>query len=309
MERRELLERTLSAVGLGLLRANRAGSEAFGQGAQRAVRTQHRFSELRAHDGTPLFHRDWGSGPPTLFLHGWGLNSTFWEYQMAFLASHGFRAISFDRRGHGRSGDPGRGYDYSTLADDVAAVVEGLDLRDVTLVGHSVGGAEAVRYVTRHGTKRVARLMLVSATLPFLLKAPDNPAGVDRSAFDALRTALSRNRAKWLADNAAPFWTPDTSSELKDWGHVIPWQCSLHAMLELTHTMSETDFRNELRAVRLRTLLIHGTADHSVPLPFGRATAEAIGGAELREYEGAPHGLPLTHIERFNADVAEFAGS
>jgi pimeloyl-ACP methyl ester carboxylesterase len=154
----------------------------------------------------------------------------------------------------------------------------------------------------------VRRLVLVGATLPFFLKTPDNPAGVDRAAFDGLRAALATNRIKWLSDNAPPFWMPDSSPALMDWGHVMPWQCSLRAMLELTHTMSETDLRAELRALRIRTLLVHGTADRSVPIQFARATAALIEQCELREYEGAPHGLPLTHMERFNADLTEFVG-
>src|SRR5262245_55545603 len=177
---------------------------------------------------------------------------------MAGLVARGYRAIALDRRSHGRSGDPGRGYDYDTLADDVASLFDALDIRDATIVGHSLGGAEAVRYVTRHGSKRVSRLVLVAPTLPYLLKRADNPAGVDRQAFDALRAALGRNRAKWLSDNSPPFWMPDSSRELMEWGHAMPWQTSLYAMLQLTHTMSETDFRAELRLLTVPTTLVHG---------------------------------------------------
>src|SRR5262249_15726111 len=151
--------------------------------------------------------------------HGWGLHSAFWEYQVTFLAGEGFRCVAFDRRSHGRSADPGRGYDFDTLADDLAAVVNGLDLRNVVLVGHSMGGAEAVRYLSRHGARWVARVVLVGATLPFLLKTPDNPEGVDKRAFDGLRAALSADRPKWLADNSGPFWMPTTSAAMMDWGH------------------------------------------------------------------------------------------
>jgi len=243
-----------------------------------------------------------------MFLHGWGLNSNFWEYQMAFVTDAGYRAVAYDRRSHGRSGDPGRGYDYDALADDLAVVIDSLNLRDITLVAHSLGCGEAVRYLTRHGARRVSGLMLVGATLPFILKTPDNPAGVDPVAFDRLRAALAKNRAKWLSDNSPPFWMPDSPPELMDWGHIMPWQCGLRCMLELTHTMSETDFRAELRALRLRTRLVHGTADRSVPIQFARATAALIEQSQLHEYEGAPHGLPLTHMERFNAELAEFVG-
>jgi non-heme chloroperoxidase len=306
MNRRDVVKQALvGATGVGLI-GRAAASELADNVAALPLATDDRKSDLRAKDGTYLFHRDWGSGRPVVFLHGWGLNSSFWEYQMAFVADHGFRAVSFDRRSHGRSGDPGRGYDYDTLANDVAAIVDGLNLREITLVAHSLGGGEAVRYLTRHGIRRVTGLVLVGATLPYIVKAPDNPTGVDKRAFDGLREALGRNRAKWLSDNSPPFWMPDSSPELRDWGHIMPWQCSLRAMLELTHVMSETDFRAELRALPTRTLIVHGTADRSVPIQFARATAALIHDAQMREYDGAPHGLPLTHMERLNADLLEF---
>ncbi len=293
MKRRDALQAIAGAAGFGLVPVLNSAA---------ASPQASRKPEIRARDGTLLFHRDWGTGKPVVFLHGWGLHSAFWEYAMAFVVDHGFRAIAFDRRSHGRSGDPGRGYDYDTLAGDVATVLDALELRGATLVGHSLGGAEAVRYLTRHGPRRVTRLVLVAATLPFLLKTDNNP-GVDKSTFDALRATLGRNRAQWLADNSAPFWTPDSSPALIDWGHAMPWQSSLYAMRELTRTMSETDFRAELRSLAVPTTVIHGTADRSVPIGFGRATAQLIRGAELREYDGAPHGLPLTHMERFHTDL------
>jgi pimeloyl-ACP methyl ester carboxylesterase len=306
MRRREALERALlSSLGLGFVARSTAGaSERLKYNADAGI--ADRTYDMRARDGTYLFHRDWGSGPPVLFLHGWGLNSEFWEYQMQCVVDAGFRAVAFDRRGHGRSGDSGRGYDIDTLADDVSLVVDRLALRDTTVVAHSLGCGEAVRYLTRHGSRRVAALLLAGATLPFLARSPDNPTGIDRAVFDALRARLATNRAQWVADNAAPFWTPDASPALVAWGNAMPLHSTLQSMIALSRTMSETDFRSELRSLRVRTRIVHGTVDRSVPLHFGRATAALVNGSQLTEYEGAPHGLPLTHMERFNAELLAF---
>lgn len=255
---------------------------------------------------TPLFYRDWGSGPVVVFSHGWALNSDFWQYQMLYLAAKGFRCVAYDRRGHGRSEDPGRGYDYETLAGDLAALVERLDLRNITLVGHSMGCGEVVRYLSRYGRRRVVRLVLVGGTLPYLLQTADNPDGVPGGYFDAWRKALSSDFPKWRSENEGTFWTAEASEPMKEWGRHLPMQCSLQAAVETTRAMTETDFRNELRAIRVPTLLVHGTLDKSIPIGFARRAAQLIPGSRLVEYEGAPHGLPLTHIDRFNQELAAF---
>lgn len=257
-------------------------------------------------DGASLFYRDWGAGRPVVFVHAWALSSDFWEYQMIHLVGEGLRCVAYDRRSHGRSSDPGRGCDYDRLADDLATVIETLELREVTLVGHSMGGGEVIRYLSRHGTGRVARAVLVAATAPLIVKRADYPEGLDVGIMDGLRSALSRDRAKWAADNTAPFWAATTSPEMMQWGQRMFLQCSLKAMIDATRIMTETDFRAELRAITVPTLIVHGTADHSVPVRFGRLAAQLLPGGRFEEYEGAPHGLPITEMDRFNRDLVAF---
>jgi len=278
--------------------------------AQRAdghsVSTQ---SCLTGHDGVRLFHRDWGQGKPVVFLSGWALSGDCWRYQMLPLSEQGFRTVAYDRRGHGRSDDPGRGFDYDSLADDLAAVLDGLDLRDVTLVAHSMAGGEAVRYLTRHGGRgRVARVLFVAPTLPFLLKTSDNPEGIDGQLFDYVREVWRRDYAQWLADNERPFFMPDTPQPIMDWGRGLMMQCSLKAVIECNKAMVETDFRAELRGLSVPCLVIQGDRDASAPLPVtGARAARLIPGGRLKIYEGAPHGLFLTHADRLNADLIAFA--
>jgi pimeloyl-ACP methyl ester carboxylesterase len=225
---------------------------------------------------------------------------------MMGLAGEGFRAVAYDRRGHGRSGDPGTAFDYDRLADDLRALIDALDLRGITLVGHSMGGGEVIRYLSRHGADRVARAVLIAPTAPLIVKAPDYPDGVDKVALDALRAALLRDRAKWVGDDLAAFWAGAASPELMEWGRRMPLECSLKAMVEATRVMSETDFRAELRRMPVPTLVVHGTADHSVPVEFGRLTASLLPHGRIEEYEGAPHGLPITHGERLLRDLVAF---
>ncbi len=258
-------------------------------------------------DGTALFYRDWGTGTPVLFMASAGLNSAMWAYQMVPFVHAGYRCVAFDRRGHGRSSDPGRGYDFDTLSDDLAAVLEVLDLRDVTLVGHSMGCGEIVRYLTRHGSGRVARIALLAPTTPFLLKTADNPHGIEKSLFESVRVAWLRDYPKWLAENARPFVMPDTSPHIIQWAMDLILQGSLQAAIECNVAVTETDFRGELVRIDRPALIIHGTADQSAPIDItGRPTAKLIPGSELKVYEGAPHGLFLTHIERLNGDLLQF---
>lgn len=262
---------------------------------------------VQARDGTELFVRDWGTGQAVLFLAGWTLPSDFWSYQMVGLAGRGFRAVAYDRRGHGRSSDPGRGYDFDTLADDLASVIERLALRDVTLVGHSMASGEIARYFARHGGERVARALFVAPTTPYLMQAPDNPDGIERSVLASLRAPLARDFPRWIAANAKPFFTPETSAELIDWGKQLMLRTSLHAVVECARALAETDFRADLARCDVPSLVIHGDRDLSAPLPLtGRRTAELLPNARLVVYEGAPHGLPLTHIERLDTDLLAF---
>jgi pimeloyl-ACP methyl ester carboxylesterase len=258
-------------------------------------------------DGTLLAYRDWGAGQPVLFLHSLGVNSELWAYQMADLLDHGYRCVAFDRRGHGRSSDPGHGYDADTLADDVAAVMETLDLRGAVLVGHSMAGGEIVRYLSRHGSSRVAKAVLVAPTTPFVIKAADNPHGVDPAMFEATKASWRKDFPKWVSDNAAPFFAPDTSPEMMRWGVHMLTQIPLLVQLACNRVVTDTDYRPDLKAIRIPILVIQGDRDASAPLELtGRPTAEMIPGARLSVYEGAPHGLMLTHMDRFNVELREF---
>jgi non-heme chloroperoxidase len=264
---------------------------------------------IAANDGTALYYKDWGTGKPVLFVSSWAMNSDMWQYQMVPMVQRGARCIAYDRRGHGRSSQPGYGYDYDTLADDLAAIIEHLDLRELTLVGHSMAPGEIVRYLTRHGSARVARLVFIAPTTPFMLQTPDNPYGIPGEFAEQMRAAWLKDFPGWLADNARPFVMPDTSSQILQWGLNQMLQASLHAVIECNRAVTETDFRAELPKIALPTLIIHGTADASAPLDLtGRRTAKLMPNSELRVYEGAPHGLMLTHIERLNRDLIAFVG-
>jgi non-heme chloroperoxidase len=263
-------------------------------------------------DGTALFYKDWGAGGAVVFIHGTPVNSDIWQYQMNFLAGQGLRCVAYDRRGHGRSGQPWHGYDYDTLADDLDALIEHLRLRDVTLVGHSMGGGEVVRYLSRHGSRRVARAVLVAATAPFPLKTADNPEGLDAGVFEGLRATMGRDSARFIASGAPGFFGAglpgvSVSPETMQWGVGLCFQTSLRAMLECNRALAETDFRAEMSRIDVPVLVIHGDADQSAPLALtGRRSARLIPGSRLVVYEGAPHGLLITHTDRLNADLLHF---
>lgn len=301
MDRRTLVRSIAAAVGIGA-----AGSHQPAIGAQTPAR-RPRPATIDTRDGALLYWKEWGEGKPVLFLHSWANSSDLWQYQMHHLSTAGLRCIAYDRRGHGRSNDPGKGYDFDTLADDLDAVIDTLGLREITLVGHSMGCGEIVRYLSRHGDKRVARIVLVGPTLPFLLKTADNPEGFDKAIAERVRNAWTKDFPRWLADNRRPFFVPDTSSAMMDWGSHLSYQTSLHAAIECSRAFIETDFRAELPQVTVPTLIVQGDADVSAPLErTGRRTAALIPGSQLRVYEGAPHGLMLTHIDRLNADLLAF---
>lgn len=265
-------------------------------------------SRITTRDGAQLFHRDWGKGKPILFVAGWSLSSEMWNYQTVPLVERGFRCIAFDRRGHGRSDEPGRGYDYDTLADDMATVIDRLDLRDVTLVAHSFGGGEAVRYLTRHGARRVKRLVLIAPSTPYLTKTADNPGGVDPKAFEHLRAVIARDYPKWMEDNEEPFVVSSTSRGTRAWLKGLMLQCSLPALLECNKIMTRTDFRPEVRAITVPTEVIHGDIDRSFPVELtGRPTTALIAGSRLTVVEGAPHAIFVTHADRLNADIERIA--
>lgn len=256
-----------------------------------------------------LFVRDWGDGPAMLFVHGWGLASESWSYTMLPLVARGFRCIAYDRRGHGRSADPGRGYDYDSLADDLARVIADRGLTDVTLVGHSMAAGELVRYMSRHRGRGVSRLVFVApAGTPFMLRTADNVRGIDGALFEAGRQRAARDLPGELAANLPSFFAADASPAMRAWIQHMMEGASLQALIECNRAMTSTDFRAELPRIARPTLVIHGDADASVPLDFtGRPTAAAIPGARLTVYEGARHGLILSHAARLAGDIAAFA--
>jgi pimeloyl-ACP methyl ester carboxylesterase len=264
-------------------------------------------SYIETRDGVRLYRREWGVGAPVLFVHSWAVSSRLWDYQFAALGEAGLRCIAYDRRGHGRSDEPAGGYDFDSLADDLADVIEALDLDELTLVGHSMGPGEITRYLTRHGDARVKRQVFVAPALPFLKQTQDNPAGIPAEIFEAMRDAWRRDFPKWVVDNTPPFFTPETSPEMMRRGAEMLLQTSLPVALACNRAVIDTDFRAELTQISKPTLLIHGDTDASTPLAItGRPTAALIPDCELKIYEGAPHGLMFTHAERLNADLLAF---
>ena len=311
MDRRNLLKSAaLVIAAAGFAAGTGVTASAETNNKTQAKETPMRMPFIAAKDGTPLFYKDWGSGKPVVFLSSWAMSSALWQYQMAPMVSHGLRCVAYDRRGHGRSAEPGNGYDYDTLADDLAAVLEELDLRDVMLIGHSMAPGEMVRYLTRHGSGRVSRMIFVAPTTPFGLKTPDNPQGVEREVFDRARAAWSLDYPKWLTENARGFVVADTSQAMIDWAMRLMMVPSLKTLLDCNQAIIETDFRAELPTVKVPTLIIQGDKDLSAPLDLtGRRTAKLMPNARLVVYEGAPHGLMLTHIDRLNRDLIGFAES
>jgi len=311
MERRVLLKSAAAiAASAGIVGVARAQSA--GESAKAGASKARGKAWIEAGDGTHLFFRDWGSGQPMVFAAPWGLNTDWWEYQMSYLAGHGMRCVGYDRRGHGRSGEPASGYDFDNLADDMAAVFDQLDLRNVTLVGQSMGCGEIVRYLSRHGRARVARVVLVSTITPFIMKTSDNPDGVDEATLEQTPAMLSMDRAHVIAAAVPSFFGEPmnkVSPEMAEWWvRMMVDRCSLRVMIELQRMFTRTDFRPELRAIATPTLLIHGDHDVSVPIErTGRKTAELIPGCHLKVYENAAHGLPITHKDRLSADLLEFA--
>ncbi len=217
-------------------------------------------------DGVRLFYRDWGVGKPVLFVHSWAMNADLWQYQMVHLSSQGLRCIAYDRRGHGRSADPGRGYTADRLADDLAELINGLGLCNLTLVGHSMGCGEIVRYLARHGSSRVERIALVAPSLPFLLKTSDNPDGEESAVLENFRAVVATDFPKWLSENARPFFVPETSQTTVDWGINMCLQSSLKAVLDCNRVDAETDYRPDLSELTVPALVVQGDRDVSTPL-------------------------------------------
>lgn len=270
------------------------------------------MTTITTRDGTRIYYKDWGSGQPVLFSHGWPLSADAWEDQMFFLARNGYRAVGHDRRGHGRSSQPWHGNDLDTYADDLAGLVQALDLRDVVHVGHSTGGGEVARYIGRHGTSRVGKAVLVSATPPFMLKRPANSDGVPIEVFDQIRSNVLADRTTFWRDLSMTFFSynrPDAkiSEGVRE---QFVHQCmmtGLPACYLGTFNWSETDLTDDLKKFDVPTLIVHGDDDQIVPIKGSAVlAARVIPRSTLKVYEGAPHGLPTTHKDRLNHDLLAF---
>ena len=261
-----------------------------------------------------LFYEDLGTGKPVVFIHGWPLNHEMWEYQLAELPKHGLRCIAYDRRGFGKSDRPWGNYDYDTLADDLKALLEQLDLRQVTLVGFSMGGGEIARYISKYGTERLEKVVLISAVTPFMLKTDDNTEGVSKENFDEMVDKLSQDRPAFLADFGKKFYgvtmlSHPVSQQLLDWNQMLCLMSSAKATVDCVRSFSETDFRDDVPQITIPTLIIHGDADKTVPIAVsGNKTAALLPHAIYKVYEDAPHGLFITEKDRLNADLMEFVG-
>jgi non-heme chloroperoxidase len=306
VRRRDLLGSIATAAAVLAAPATSTGA------AQRAPSRRPR--DIVTADGTRLHHRDWGAGRPIVFVAPWALSSRWWDYHLASLGAAGFRCVAFDRRGHGRSDEPDGGYDFDTLADDLSSVISALDLRDVLLVGHSMGAAEVVRYLSRHRAARVTQAALIGTITPLIVKTADNPDGAAPESLERARQGLMRDRAGSIASAAGAFFgTPRNTvadSTLESWTRSILDGSSLKVMLDLHRAMTTTDFRPDLQAIRVPTLLVHGDADASAPLALtSRRTHGLIKGSTLTIYEGAAHGLVVTHAERLHQDLLAFAGT
>ncbi|MCU1428174.1 MAG: Non-heme chloroperoxidase [Actinomycetia bacterium] len=267
---------------------------------------------ITTQDGTEIFYKDWGMGQPVVFSHGWPLNADAWDDQMFFMASNGFRTVAHDRRGHGRSSQPWNGNDMDTYADDLAAVIDALDLHDVVLVGHSTGGGEVTRYMGRHGTSRVRKAVLVGAIPPLMLKTAANPGGTPIDAFDAIRAGLTADRSQFYKDLSAPFYGANrkgstVSQGVRDAFWLWSMQVGFKAAYDCVRVFSETDLTKDLERIDVPTLIVQGDDDQIVPIDdSGRLSVKIVKDAELKVYPGAPHGLFQTHKDQFNADLLAF---
>ena len=270
------------------------------------------MSTITAKDGTTIYYKDWGSGQPITFSHGWPLNADAWDAQMLFFGQQGFRVIAHDRRGHGRSGQTWEGNEMNTYADDLAALFEALDLNNAIMVGHSTGGGEVVRYLSRHGSRRVAKAVLISAVPPVMVKSATNPGGTPIEALDAIRAGVTSDRSQFYKDLTLPFFGYNRpGAKISEGVRENFWyqgmQSGVKGSYDCIKAFSETDFTEELKKIETPMLVMHGDDDQIVPFPdSGALTAKLVKGATLKVYPGFPHGMPIIHADIINKDLLDF---
>jgi non-heme chloroperoxidase len=271
------------------------------------------MSTIKVKDGTEIYYKDWGSGQPIVFSHGWPLSADDWDTQMMFFLNHGYRVIAHDRRGHGRSSQPGDGHDMDHYADDLAALTEHLDLKNAIHVGHSTGGGEVTRYIARHGESRVAKAVLISSVPPLMVKTAANPGGLPKEVFDGFQAQVAANRAQFYVDlPAGPFYGYNRTGAKASQGVIDNWwrqgmMGGIKAHYDGIVAFSQTDFTEDLKKFSVPTLVMHGDDDQIVPYAdSGPLSAKLVKGAILKTYKGFPHGMPTTNAEQINADLLAF---
>jgi non-heme chloroperoxidase len=315
MSRRHLLIGGAAAVGVtGLSITTIAGQTKLAStlAPHRKNQGEARMNAITTKDGTTIFYKDWGTGPTVVFSHGWPLNADAWDAQMLFLGQNGYRVIAHDRRGHGRSSQPWDGNNMDTYADDLGELLDHLDLKNVTLVGHSTGGGEVVRYIGRHGSKRVSKAVLIGAVPPIMLKTEKNPGGLPLSAFDQIRAGVTADRSQFFKDLTIPFYgynKPDAkiSQGVRDAFWLQGMQVSIVGAYDCIKAFSETDFTEDLKKIDVPTLILHGDADQIVPIQASALlSAKLIQNSTLKVYPGAPHGMGTTLADKVNADLLGF---
>jgi len=281
-------------------------------GTSNNAKARVKMPRIATKDGTEIYFKDWGAGTPVVFCHGWPLNADAWESQMVFLGAHGYRCIAHDRRGHGRSGQPWKGNDMDTYADDLAELVEALDLKGATLIGHSTGGGEVARYLGRHGTSRAAKVVLMGSVTPLMLQTEANPGGLPLQVFDGIRAGVTADRSQFFKDLTTAFFGANRAGSkvtqgMRDAFWFQGMQGSLKSELDCIKAFSETDFTEDLKRIDLPTLIIHGDDDQIVPIgASAMLSSKLIRKATLKLYPGGPHGLADTHKDRLNEDLLAF---